>query len=168
VKATLEEYFVNGLQEEVVMDIKEFVHPKRMGELLKVPLVNTPNFTSNDSQLIVFIQHFIFIAMDQKSVEHRERFHELLLSLVSAGVLSTDAIQHGILSVLHEIDDIALDLPKVVCLQSAIISIVTAITYHIFQYQYFPVILAFLIEQNFVTLSILIVSEDNNFFYSQQ
>ena len=92
IQSIVEEFYVNGLLAEAVLNFRSIMHPDVMGEGLKSLLVT---------------------AMDQKE-ESRSKLSKLLVALVEDNFLTSAMAVVGVTSFLDSFDDICIDAPKAV------------------------------------------------------
>ena len=92
IQSIVEEFYVNGMLAEAVLNFRSIMHPDVMGEGLKSLLVT---------------------AMDQKE-ESRNKLSKLLVALVEDNFLTPTMAVMGVTSFLDSFDDICIDAPKAV------------------------------------------------------
>lgn len=121
----MEEYLATELAEEVIADFSTRIHPNAMGDVFKY-LVN---------------------AIMEKKDEDRVKFCRFWQILHEAELFSPNEALRGVLLFLNDLDDVAMDVPKVEA--------------------YFATIVASLVAHGMITLSFLAsIPDENNFSFS--
>ena len=105
VKSALDEFLTNGVVDDMLLELKELVHPNAMAEVT-----------------YSCIRHVL-----DKNDNSRLQLLDLLKGLASASLLDEKVAATGVVALLNEFDDILLDAPKAGTYISKIISFLVSI-----------------------------------------